>query len=50
MYVIRKEYVSGESFGYLGRNYRLKVVVGDAKSVKLKHGQLIVTLPEKELM
>ena len=45
-----KEYVSGESFTYLGKNYRLKVVVGDAKGVKLKGGQLVVTLPEKELL
>lgn len=35
-----KEYVSGESFPYLGRNYRLKVVAGDEPVVKLKGGYL----------
>lgn len=41
-----KEYVSGECFTYLGRNYRLKVVSGKSKSVKLKNGSLVVTLPD----
>ena len=40
-----KEYVSGESFTYLGRNYRLKVESGPAKSVKLKGGRLVVQVP-----
>lgn len=40
-----KEYVSGESFSYLGRNYRLKVLNGSQSSVKLLNGRLQVTLP-----
>jgi predicted metal-dependent hydrolase len=40
-----KEYVSGECFTYLGRNYRLKVESGPAKSVKLKGGRLVVQVP-----
>lgn len=43
--VTPKEYVSGESFSYLGRNYRLKVETGAAKSVRLVNGRLTVTLP-----
>jgi len=40
-----KEFVSGESFSYLGRNYRLKVHQGRYEPVKLKQGRLEVTLP-----
>ena len=39
-----KEYVNGESFTYLGRNYRLKCTSGDAGEVKLKNGYLTVPL------
>ena len=35
-----KEFVSGETFSYLGRNYRLKVLFGDTPSLKLKGGYL----------
>jgi predicted metal-dependent hydrolase len=38
-----KEYISGESFSYLGRNYRLKVQTGSKPSVKLLNGRLQVT-------
>ena len=38
-----KEYVDGEAFAYLGRNYRLKCVSGTEESVKLKSGYLNVT-------
>ena len=31
-----KEFVSGETFSYLGRNYRLKVLSSDTPSLKLK--------------
>lgn len=45
MPVRSKEYVSGESFSYLGRNYRLKVLQGEFQPVKLLHGCLVVTVP-----
>ncbi len=35
-----KEYVSGESFTHLGRNYRLKLVSGGLREVRLKGGYL----------
>ena len=35
-----KEFVSGETFAYLGRNYRLKILSGDPPSVKLRGGYL----------
>ena len=41
-----KEYVSGECFTYLGRQYRLKLVNGKPGSVKLKNGRLVITLPD----
>lgn len=38
-----KEMVSGESFSYLGRNYRLKMIRGESSEVKLKNGYLTLT-------
>jgi predicted metal-dependent hydrolase len=38
-------YVSGESFTYLGRNYRLKIVPGDFEEVKLMNGRFYVHIP-----
>ena len=37
-----KEYVNGESFSYLGRNYRLKIVKTNTNETKLKNGYLCV--------
>lgn len=45
MPISSKDYVSGESFAYLGRNYRLKVNRGNFKPVKLIQGRLVVTVP-----
>ncbi|MCY4262404.1 MAG: SprT family zinc-dependent metalloprotease [Candidatus Dadabacteria bacterium] len=39
-----REFVSGETFSYLGKNYRLKVLNGDAPSVKLREGYLEATV------
>ncbi len=47
MPVSSKEFVSGEAFAYLGRNYRLKIESGAFQPVKLKQGRLIVTLPKE---
>lgn len=44
--VTPKLFVSGESFSYLGRNYRLKVKRGNYQPVKLLNGYLIATLPD----
>ena len=41
-----KEYVSGECFTYIGKNYRLKVEIDSTPSVKLIGGRLIVALPD----
>ena len=41
-----KEYVSGEAFSYLGRNYRLKVIRGNSKSVQCKLGRFYVEVPK----
>ena len=43
-----KEFVYGESFTYLGRNYRLKVLTGQLQPVKLKQGYLQVTVPVEQ--
>ena len=41
-----KEYVSGESFSYLGKTYRLKVVDGAEPSLKMKGGRLVASVPK----
>lgn len=40
-----RQYINGESHLYLGRQYRLKLLIGATPSVKLARGQLLVTLP-----
>ncbi|MDA8672514.1 M48 family metallopeptidase [Gammaproteobacteria bacterium] len=44
------EYVNGESFPYLGKNYRLKIVNGEEPAAKLKSGYLWVTASNTEGM
>ncbi|EGG98231.1 Putative predicted metal-dependent hydrolase [gamma proteobacterium IMCC2047] len=44
--VSAKQYVSGESFPYLGRNYRLKVERGNFTPIRLVGGRLLVILPQ----
>lgn len=39
-----KEFVSGEAFQYLGRNYRLKVTSGNQEKVELKNGRLNIQI------
>lgn len=39
-----KQFVSGECFSYLGRNYRLKVIDGNYTPIKLVQGRFIVSL------
>lgn len=41
----QRQYVSGETHLYLGRQYRLKVGVGETASVRMTRGQLSVTIP-----
>lgn len=44
--VSTKQYVSGEAFAYLGRNYRLKVERGSFTPVRLLNGRLLVMVPD----
>ena len=41
-----KEYVNGETFSYLGRNYRLKCLSGGSGEARLTNGYLTVWLAE----
>ncbi|MGI8544553.1 MAG: M48 family metallopeptidase [Aridibacter sp.] len=43
-----RRFVSGETHLYLGRQYRLKVLEGEAESVKLKSGYFFVTTEDKK--
>lgn len=42
-----RQYISGETHLYLGRQCRLKIVPGESSSVKMSRGQLLVTLPNE---
>jgi len=43
-----KEYVSGEGFKYLGRQYRLKVIESDSEYVKLQRGFFHLYVKDRE--
>jgi len=42
-----KEYVSGENFCYLGKNYRLKVIEANEECVKLQRGYIQLFVKDK---
>jgi len=42
-----KEYVSGESFEYLGKRYRLKVIEANEEQVKLQRGYIQIFIKNK---
>ena len=43
----KKKYVSGESFNYLGKRYRLKVIASETESVKLLRGYIQLRVKDK---
>ena len=49
IFIKPKEFVSGEAFSYLGRNYRLKVIEGAYPAIKLYQGRFVVTLRDKTI-
>lgn len=40
--LLKRQYVSGETHRYLGRQYRLKIMVGNSETVKLTHGNFLI--------
>ena len=47
---IEKEYVSGETFKYLGRQYRLKIAEGTENEIKFYKGYINLTVKNREDM
>jgi predicted metal-dependent hydrolase len=47
--VAPRQYASGESFAYLGKNYRLTVVESPEESVKLHGGRFVVSAPTHQI-
>lgn len=45
---IEREYVNGQSFLYLGRNYRLKLENENYKGIKLKNGYFLLSKDNKQ--
>lgn len=45
---VERQYVSGQSFLYLGKNYRLKLVDEDLSGVMLKNGYFIISRKDLE--
>jgi predicted metal-dependent hydrolase len=43
-----KEYISGESFKYLGKSYRLKIIKSDDEKVKLQRGYIQIFIKNKD--
>ena len=47
--IIKKNYISGELFPYLGKNFKLKVINGERASIKLVGGYLVIKLQKNEI-
>ena len=45
---VPREFVSGETVAYLGKNYRLKVRRGESSSIKMRAGYIEVVVPEND--